>query len=142
MKKPSKNSDMLLRLADAIMEDVLISTDDEILKDAAEDYADPALEVSHAKAIFERARSAAGKKRLKAAQEAVQKEKQSGRKVLFMDGAAARRKLDSILRDHPEAGAEFTLAARKGQELSDSDVIGILEDLRELGVYKPEDDGE
>lgn len=142
MKKSSKSHEKLLRLADALVEDVLSATDEEILQDATEDYAEPAQEVRHAKTIFERARIAAGKKRLKTAQESVHQEKQLRRKVVSMDGAAARRKLESILREHPEAGSEFTLAARKGQELSDSDVLGMLEDLRELGVYKPEDDGE
>lgn len=140
MKKTSKSHEMLQRLADALTEDVLSATDENILKDAAEDFADPALEVRNVKAIFEKARTTAGKERLKAAQDAVRREKQTGGKVLSLNGAAARRKLDSILRDHPEASAKFTLAARKGQELSDTDVIGMLEDLRELGVYKPEDE--
>lgn len=142
MKKPSKSPEMLLRLADALVEDVLSATDEEILRDAAETYGDPSGEIGKAKAIFEKARMAAGKRRLKAAQDALRSEKKAGAKVLPLDGAAARRKLNNILRNHPEAGAEFTLAARKGQELSDEDVMGMLEDLRELGVFKPEDESE
>lgn len=142
MKKPSKSPEMLSRLAYALVEDILSATDEEVLKEAAEIYDDPTEEVKKATAIFQKARTAAGKKRLVAAQAAVRSENQSGAKILHMDGPTARRKLNTILRDHPEAGAEFTLAARKEQELSDDDVKGMLDDLRELGIYNPEDESE
>jgi hypothetical protein len=50
----------------------------------------------------------------------------------------ARERLRSVLKTLPE-GQQLTLAARKESELSDADVVGLLEDLRELGVAFPDD---
>jgi hypothetical protein len=40
----------------------------------------------------------------------------------------------------PGFAQKLTLAARKENEMSDTDVLGMLDDLRELGVL-PEDGG-
>jgi hypothetical protein len=45
------------------------------------------------------------------------------------------------LRDAPETSTKLTLAARKGQDLSDADVFGMLEDLADLGLLPPTDEG-
>ena len=80
------------------------------------------------------------KKRLIMAKEAVLKEKTLANGPSSINHHNARRILEGILLEHPEAAKEFTLAARKEQELSDSDIVGMLEDLQELGLYHPEDD--
>ena len=60
--------------------------------------------------------------------------------VLRLDPAAARARLQKALLQSPEAAQRLTLAARKGDDLSDADVLGMLEDLEELGILPPESD--
>ncbi|NTF47034.1 hypothetical protein G6L77_01850 [Agrobacterium rhizogenes] len=52
--------------------------------------------------------------------------------------AAARARLRAVV-DTPGLPQKVTLAARKENELSDADILGMLEDLRELGVLPPDD---
>jgi GDP-D-mannose dehydratase len=130
--------EMLERLTYALVEDIVNASDAEILSEAAEDYNDPKGEADKVRMIFEKAHAITAKKRLVAAREALEKEKAKGQKIIHLDPLRARRKLDSLLRENPEATREFTLAARKGKELSDDDVLGMLEDLVELGLYNPE----
>jgi tetratricopeptide (TPR) repeat protein len=53
--------------------------------------------------------------------------------------AAARQKLPRLIASS-DAVHKLTLAARKEDELSDADVLGMLEDLKELGVIPPDDE--
>lgn len=52
------------------------------------------------------------------------------------DIAAARARLQSLIKRHP---GQLTLAARNEAELSDADVLGMLKDLAELGLIDPEE---
>mgnify|MGYP007054664362 CR=1 FL=1 len=51
-----------------------------------------------------------------------------------------RARLQRALEQTPETAKRLTLAARKGEDLSDEDVLGMLEDLEELGIIPPESD--
>ncbi|MDR3579203.1 MAG: hypothetical protein P4L44_04475 [Oryzomonas sp.] len=142
--RTQSHRDMLDHLTDALVEDILNTSDKEILSEAAEDSGSPEAEATRVREILKTAQTLAAKKRLSAARLAVaqqKKEPQKG-KVITLDPLQARRTLATILQKHPESTQEFTLAARKGKELSDSDVLSMLEDLRELGIYDPEADTE
>ena len=52
----------------------------------------------------------------------------------------ARARLRAIV-DTPGLPQKVTLAARKENELSDADILGMLEDLQELGIL-PRDDSQ
>jgi hypothetical protein len=55
--------------------------------------------------------------------------------VTPFDPAKARLRLARIVaNDDPETARKLTLAARKGEGLSDEDVRGMLEDMEELGI--------
>jgi len=136
------NNDKLERLINVLIADILDATDDDILNESKEDCPDIVKEIEKVRALYENARIKAAKKRLFSAREAVTNQKERQGKVIQFNPAEARRKLDKLLHDNPDAAYEFTLAARKGSELSDTDVLGMLEDLQELGVYRPEDDPE
>jgi len=137
MKRQS-HLEKLTRLADALAEEVLSAPDDEILSEAEGEFSSVQDEAGHVLGILEKAKQQAAKRRLYAAKEAIaQYKNQTMGKVIILDPAAARRKLDQILKEHPESTQEFTLAARKGRDLSDSDVLSMLEDLQELGLYDP-----
>ena len=64
--------------------------------------------------------------------------KEAARSSTPIDMTKARERLHGVLTTLPEA-QRLTLAARKESELSDADVVGLLEDLRELGVAFPDD---
>ena len=66
MSKRKENNQMIERLADALVEEILNASDEEILKEAEEDYGDPKQAVEKTRAIFDKARSLMGKKKLQA----------------------------------------------------------------------------
>jgi hypothetical protein len=126
------------RLADALVEDILSASDEEILAEARRDTQSPEKMVAATRAVFERAMVAEGKARLANARAAVQRERQLGTSsVRSLSSQDARRQLQSVLTQDPELEKKLTLAARKGEGLSDEDVYGMLEDLEALGVIKP-----
>lgn len=136
--------EMLDHLADALVEDILNTSDKEIFFEASEDTGSPVAEANHVREILKTAQTLAAKKRLTAARAVVdqQNNELKSRKVIFLAPLQARRALAMVLQKHPESTQEFTLAARKGKDLSDSDVLSMLEDLQELGLYDPETDTE
>jgi hypothetical protein len=130
--KPS-DQEALLRLAIALAEDVLSASDEEIVAEAVDDGigVDSAADAGRAK--FEEVVKASGRSRLAAAKAAVSAQRPSA-KVIKLDPVSARQRLERFLARDPETARKVTLAARKGEGLSDSDVMGILQDLEELGV--------
>ncbi len=128
------------RLADALVEDILTASDDEILAEAREDYGDPAAVAAEVHEIYERAILLAKKNRLAAARDAVRRNNARGRKLVHLEPREARLRLEAALAKDPNA--KMTLAAREGKELSDADVLGMLEDLEALGIDTSKDDEE
>ena len=123
----------LLRLADALGEDILNAPDEAILAEAREDHDDPSAAAAEARTLFEKAVMFAGKGRLAAAKAAL-RTRQAPATVIRLDPAVARRRLERILASEPDTARKLTLAARKGQRLSDDDVTSMLDDLAELGI--------
>ena len=117
----------------------LNASDEDILAEAREDYPDPAAAMAQARALFDKAAAAAGKRRLAVAQAALAQQRGPA-SVIRLDPAEARRRLRRILTRDPEMAHSLTLAARKDHGLSDNDVQGLLEDMAELGIT-PDDDG-
>jgi hypothetical protein len=123
----------LLRLADALVEDILNASDEDILAEARDDNTDPGAAATQASALFENAAAFAGKERLAAAKAALAN-RQASAIVTRLDPAVARRRLERIFANDPHAAGKLTRAARKGQGYSDDDVISMLDDLAELGI--------
>jgi hypothetical protein len=140
-KKNDKNT-AVDRLMDALVEDILRSTDDEILADAREHGEDPEKIAAVGRVQFEKAVALAAKGRLAAARTAVAHDQSASRSVVSLNAAAARHRLNRVLSRDPNIAERLTLAARKGkdEELSDEDVRGMLEDLQELGIVSGEGD--
>lgn len=139
--RDKKEPAALDRLADAFVDDILQASDEEILAEFTENHGDPAKNAADTRALFERTVLATNKRRLKAAQAGVAASRMLSRAapVPAIDIAEARQRLRRILASGT-ADVKLTLAARKEDELSDSDVLGMLEDLQELGVMPPGDD--
>jgi hypothetical protein len=129
----------LNRLADAFVDDILQASDEEILAEFTESHGDPAKNAADMRALFERTVLATNKRRLKAARAGVAANRTPANVAPAIDITEARQRLSRILAS-VAPNVKLTLAARKENELSDSDVFGMLEDLQELGALPPDDD--
>ena len=128
----------LLRVVDALVEDILNTPDQDIMSEAAQDHADPAAVAAQTRSLFDKAAALAGRSRLAAAKKALAARVPAGSGTR-LDPAAARHRLEGILGSKPGTAGRLTLAARNGQGLSDADVNSMLDDLAELGI-SPEPD--
>lgn len=139
--KKSDARDALDRLADALVDDVLGASDQEMLAEIREADGDPSKLADDMRALFERSVLAANKSKLAAAKTGAARAKAAPvHTAAPMDIAAARKRLHEILQI-PSTLQKLTMAARKESELSDADVIGMLEDLRALGLIDDGDTG-
>lgn len=129
----------LRRLADALAEDVLSAPDSEILADAAEIYGDTDKLAADMLKLFEQTANEQGKERLAAARAAVAADRGRPATVIRLEPAEARRRLQRLIAADPETARKLTVAARKGEGLSDNDVQSMLDDFAELGVVLPGD---
>ncbi len=126
------------RLAAALVDDILNASDEDILAEFQETDGDPERHAADMRARFEKALIAANKQRLTAARAGVAAGQLPVRPPV-VDIAKARAQLRAVL-NAPGAGRKLTLAARKESEMSDADIITLLDDLRELGALPPGDD--
>ena len=129
------------RVAEKLAEDVLNATDAEILAEAEEDGRDIAAEAASSRAILVKALAAQGKRRMAAARAAIDaRSATSAPTARRLSPEQARQLLARALRDAPETSDKLTMAARKGQDLSDADVYGMLDDLVDLGLLPTSND--
>jgi hypothetical protein len=136
-----ENRDALIRLADALAEDVLNASDEEILAEAREDKVDVESVAIARRSEFESLAAAIAKRRLAEAKAAVAAHR-SPATITRLDPGVARRRLERLIAQDPETAQKLTLAARKGQSLSDEDELGILADLDELDPQTDADERE
>lgn len=139
-KTPAR--DALDRLADALVDDILNMSDEDILAEFHEGHGDPEQHAAQMRALFEKAILAANKQRLLEAQAGVAADRPlTSTSTSPIDIAEARQRLRATL-ENPNASAKLTLAARKESELSDADILGMLDDLRELGALPSGDESD
>ena len=137
-RKKMRNA--LDRLADALVDDILNASDEEILAEAEEDGVDPARLAGRLREDFERTATEAGKAKLAAARRGAANARRSGARVVRIEPADARRRYDAMIAQDPKLTEKLTLAARKGEGQSESDINSAIEDLTELGAFDAEDD--
>lgn len=137
MKKTSKEQQALDRLADALVDDVFNASDEEIMAERAE-MKNPAEEDAKLKALFEQALLEANKSRLAAAKAgaAAHRDPIMRAPAPVVDIAAARERIRALAKAGDPSHC-VTLAARNENELSDTDILSMYEDLVELGVVPP-----
>ena len=134
----TRTSKKALRLADALVDDILSTPDDEILAEFADVNGDSSKNSDAMRVLFEKSVLRVRKARLHAAQAGVAADRipSPPRKVVSMEDARGR--LRRVLKSCPP-NVKLTLAARNEDELSDADVLGMLLDLEELGFVDPND---
>ena len=136
-----KKREALSRLSDVLIEDILAATDQEILAEFLEAKGDPAKNAEAMRALFETSVLKANKDRLRAAQAGLAASRRSTVAPKIVSVENARERLRRVLASCPP-DTKLTLAARNENELSDADVIGILQDLEELGIEAPGDESD
>lgn len=139
--KKSEARDALDRLADALVDDVRGTPDQEILAEFREINGDPDKLAGDMRALFERSVLTSNKSKLAAAKAGAERAKSTAPQAsAAIDIASARKRLRGILQT-ASTSEKLTMAARKESELSDADVIGLLEDLLALGIDADSDTG-
>lgn len=128
----------LRNLDDAIDESILAASSEELREELAAMGMDPDAVVSEMDAVTAQAKSAAARKSLEQARQAVLAFKARPTKSNPDDRDAARRKLEAM-RAGEATDAFDMMAARKGKSLSDGDEQGVLDDLAQLAALEAED---
>jgi len=134
--KKNLDRESLDRLAEALIDDILNASDEEILEEFRENGGDPEQHATEMLALFEKSIMISNKSRLIEAQAVIAaKRAREGRQnsTAPIDIEEARRRL-RVIQDNPNASELLTIAARKESELSDADIISLVEDLYDLGA--------
>ena len=128
------------RLEQLFDKDILEASDEEILAEFQKQHGDPAQYTAAMRVRFEKTVIMANKERLKAARAALDTAAatKSPTTAGTINISVARRRLRGIFASGVAAG-KLTIAARNESELTDADIITIIADLRELGLW-PEDE--
>jgi hypothetical protein len=129
-QKNKGQSSRLDRLTDTLVEDILASSDADLLAEAAADNDDGG---TRARRAFERA------SRTVAVRHIARNKSPPGRplapaNIRALDPKIARGWLDAYLASNPETTGQLPRAVRRGKKLSDEDVYGMLEALQQCGV--------
>ena len=135
-----KGREPLTHLADALVEDMLAASDQEIVAEFIETQGDPSKNAEAMRALFEKSVLKANKNRLRAAQAGLAADQAAPVNSKIVSMANVRDRLRRALATCPP-DMKLTLAARNENELSDADVLGMLQDLEELGIVEPDDEG-
>jgi hypothetical protein len=128
-------------LVDVLIEDVLAASDEEILAEFAEARGDPAKNSAEMRALFEKSVLKANKGRLRLAKAGLAASRASVPPAKVVSLSDVRKRLRRVLASCPP-DVKVTLAARNENELSDADVLGMLQDLEELGIIILDDGDE
>ena len=131
----------LNRLAEAFVDDILNTSDEDILAEFQETHGDPDRNAAELRELFEQSVLLGNKRRLTAARAgaAAARRASSVAASLPVDIAVARARLRALI-DAPGMPQQVTLAARKESELSDADILGVYEDLLDLGIVSLDND--
>lgn len=122
-------------LTETLVQDLLQATDDQILEEAAQDGTDINAAVALVRSSFEKARFEVSKSILKCKNRNTADYRTQSSRV---DMAMARKKVIDAILANPDFNSGFTLAARSGKGIPDDDVIGLYEDMVDLGLIDQE----
>jgi hypothetical protein len=140
MTRPGKvGREGLARLVDVLVDDLLATPDREIVAEFVEEKGDPARNADVMRVLFEKSVLKSNKDRLHAARASLEADRAAPVTAKIVSMANIRGRLRRILAACPPE-VKLTLAARNENELSDADVLGMLQDLEELGIVAPDDE--
>lgn len=128
----------LHRLLDELADDLMNLSDAELLAELAADGLDVDADAAAARSAIAGGVARAGQARLAAARTAVSRDRKA--RVVRPPLRADRRDvvLARFANDDPKLKSRLTMAARKGEGVSEKEINAILDDLRELGAIDDE----
>jgi len=138
-KRPTSREE-LERIEDALAQSILEASPLALREDLLEDNDDPEKRVAEIDALIARAKAEAAKKRLEHAKlELAEWRSKSARKQEAVPYEVARKRFDRARAGDAEFAAKLTMAARKGEGLSERDFEGLVEDFSDLERLERED---
>lgn len=138
MDNRRKAAQRLARLADALARDVDQLTDDELLKEAIEEFGSLDKATAVVRGRIARALEVGGRRRLAAARKAYDSHlHRSHSKIAWLPMSRKRALIEHFTHNDNALRQKLTLAARNEKE-SQADIDSFLEDLVELGVIDEE----
>lgn len=121
-----------LSVANTLADDILNLSDEELLQEAQDEFDDVASVISSARVAINSAILKSNKSRLSAAKAQLeQKRKGTNQNNVLTLTLNDKR---ALIYQAKESVHSLTLAARNEEEMSESDINGVLQDLVDLGV--------
>ncbi len=134
-----KGREALARLVDVLVDDLLAAPDQEIVAEFVEGQGDPAKNAEAMRMLFEKSVLRANKNRLHAAQAGLAADRAAPVAAKLISMVDVRGRFKRALAACPPE-MKLTLAARNESDLSDADILGMLQDLEELGIVIADDE--
>jgi hypothetical protein len=134
----NKATSQIERIADMIFRDLLETSDEEILVEAAEDGMDIKKEVERISSIISEASFISGKAKLAAAKKALLERKTAKLRPFHSLSIQKKKEIMHNLESNDNLRKEVTLAARNENELSEVDLEAYLQSLYDLKVIDEE----
>jgi len=130
--KGNNDTQVLDRLYDFIVEDIILATDEAILQELAEDYSDPDKVIASVQASIGKARLAVSKRKLSEAKDGITcASLKRVRSTNEFDDNQIRRIFEKVTTQNRDL--RLSIAARKGKDLTLQDMRSLLDDLQDLG---------
>ena len=130
-QKNKGQSPRLDRLTDTLVEDILASSDADLIAEAAADNDEGA---TLARRAFERASRTVRHRRIAPNKKSPPWRRPAPPDIRALDPKTARGWLDAYLASNPETAGALDRGGRRDNKLSDEDVYGLLEALQQRGV--------
>lgn len=143
MKKPKNDTERLQSVIDSVEESILAASDQEMIEDIRAEGRDPEEVASNVRRLIADQVKARRQKKLQVARAgyAAQFQKSRRSRLSSLTSADERRAfLQSVLSRPAGIPNGLTMAFREGRDMSDDDVMGLLEDLDRLGLLPDGDD--
>lgn len=140
-KNRNENRHALLNIADAMVDDILNASDEEIQKEVEEIFGDAKESANHTRDLFMKTSASIAKQRADKIRSEIDKERTNRSmpsNVMSLD--EARIKINQLIESAPESYPELTMAARNGEGIPDEDIPGIIEDLIALELISKDDE--
>ena len=118
-------------LTDALLDDLMNATDNEILAEAIQSETDVESAISFVQNSYNKAKFQFAKDCLASTNTNAIQQRECGNLVDFTD---VKRKVIDVIIANPEFNTQFTLAARSGEGIPDEDIAEIYDDLVDLGL--------
>lgn len=135
MDREREALEKLGRLAETLADDVMAATSDEIHAEMCEEYGSIEAAAARVHGVISAAIMQSGRRKFEAARAEMEKAKRAGAAaVVPLSIADKRRIVQRYATNDGTLDRELTLAARKGQQMSEPELDSFLEDLLDLGA--------